>query len=377
MAMIRTYTETYDMNTEKDCPTLLGIHTPIGNLPYAFLEPAFRMYRKYKYLGCDVTIVNSARLPVDPEQVGKIDGQNYVAPQDMLNPILFKGCHGESLGKVLDTMYDGVLSAPSGYTGFQSATLDKDVFIAALSNFYYTALGDDSWRKSPIQKTLSIRGLHPLVYELSTNHQILPTNGLAASNYRANNPVTPSNPTPLGDTLGAENGYTGNPAVTTTGWGSFVTGPEQVFDPATGTYSYKAAIGSMFTSKMHRLGWMDTMQFIGQNTPPSGGVVGTDNYQIAELPKLMMGMLLLPPANLCRQYLRVIIRHKFKFASFRTLTTGSNTPGMWNVFTQSMGYHDLITGNVPETKGVVHDPGDGTRTSQDLDREPIEGDEDD
>lgn len=147
MSMYRTYTETYDLNTEKDCPTLLGIHTPIGPNPRKFLEPCFRMYKKYKYVGCDVTIVNSARLPVDPEQVGRIEGTNYVDPRDTLNPIMFKGCHGESLGKVLDSMYGGLASAI-----FKDPSIDKEVFRADLEHFYYTALGDDTWRKSPFRR---------------------------------------------------------------------------------------------------------------------------------------------------------------------------------------------------------------------------------
>lgn len=354
MAMIRTYTETYDLNTEKDCPTILGIHTPIGTMPYGFLEPAFRMYKKYKYLGADVTIVNSARLPVDPEQVGKISGTNYVSPQDMLNPVLFKGCHGESLGAILDTMYDGLINAPTGTNGFQHEALDKDVFQSALSNFYYTALGDDSWRKSPIQKTLRINNLHPLVYDISTQHQILPTNGLSVDNYSENNPFIPSAPTHTGNTSGSENGQFSTPSGTG-GWTAPIVGPTQVLDPVAGTYKYLAGMNSIFTSKMHRLGWLDTLQYVGQNVPPSGGLVGTDNFNIALLPKIMMGILMLPPANLCRQYLRVIIRHKFKFAQYRTITTGSNTAGYWNAFTQPFGYFNEISGNVPGTKDVSED----------------------
>lgn len=62
--MIRTYTETYDVNTADGKPTLIGFHTPIGRNPYHFLYPAFMMYEKYRYLGCDISIVNSAHLPV-------------------------------------------------------------------------------------------------------------------------------------------------------------------------------------------------------------------------------------------------------------------------------------------------------------------------
>lgn len=359
MAMIRTYTETYDMNTEQDCPTLIGIHTPIGTLPYRFLEPAFKMYRKYKYLGCDVTIVNAARLPVDPEQIGKIAGQNYVDPRDTLNPVLFKGCHGESLGDVLDSMYGGLLSS------LKEESLDKEVFNQALSNFYYTALGDDSWRKSPIQKTLSIKGLHPLVYSLSTNHQILPSNGLTFQDYFENNPAD-ANPSTAQTSFPAGNfGASGG-----NGLRMPLVGPTSVYDTDIPGWTLKEAkLMSMFTSKMHRLGWLDTLQFVGNTSNPASPV-GTDINQIALLPKLFMGLLMLPPANLCRQYLRVIIRHKFKFAAFRTITTGGVTADAINL-NFAFGYHNDMTGNVPGGSKEVTDP----RAIRELEEEPVDKEE--
>lgn len=336
MSMKRTYTETYDMNTEKDCPTLLGIHTPIGPNPRKFLEPCFRLYKKYKYLGCDITIVNAARLPVDPEQVGKIEGENYVDPRDTLNPVMFKGCHGESLGKVLDSMYGGLASAI-----FKDPSIDKEQFRADLEHFYYTALGDDSWRKSPIQKTLNIRGLHPLVYGLATQHQIAPTNNLEYYEYAKNvpAPITPTEQSP-----DAENGMSGFPDQRK-GYG-FNLGDTNVYDPTDGTYKTFIVPATMFTNKTQRLGWMDTLQFIGNQTVPPNPS-GMDLSMIAQLPKVFMGLLLLPPSYLCRQYLRVIIRHKFVFAQYRSITTAGIDGNFWNPASETWGYANEITGNVP------------------------------
>lgn len=367
MSMIRTYTETFDMNTEKDCPTLIGIHTPIGTTPYRFLSPAFRMYKKFKYLGCDITIVNSARLPVDPEQVGKISGTNYVDPRDVLNPILFRGCHGESMASILDSMYNGLLTT----NGFHTATVDKETFASTLQNFYYTALGDDSWRKSPIQKTLSIRGLHPLVYQVALPHQLLPTNGLEFQNYRSNNPEAVTNPPGLGNTQGSENGQDMPPG---TGWPPIgIHGPTKVEDPYTREYSFVQGINPAFTNKMSRLGWMDTLQYIGQNVPADSEGTFT-REMIAQLPKLFMGICLLPPANLCRQYLRVIIRHKFKFAQFRSITTGAIDEQDW-IHSATYGYANLYTGN--ETKYLPDQMSDPpmSPTPEELDCEPMEDDQ--
>lgn len=368
MSMIRTYTETFDMNTEKDCPTLIGIHTPIGTTPYRFLSPAFRMYKKFKYLGCDITIVNSARLPVDPEQVGKISGTNYIDPRDVLNPILFRGCHGESMASILDSMYNGLLTT----NGFHTASLDKEQFASTLQNFYYTALGDDSWRKSPIQKTLSIRGLHPLVYNVAMPHQLLPTNGLEFQNYRTNNPVASSpGAAELGNSQGRENG-----ADTPAGSGIPPIGieyPTKVENPDTREYGFYMGLNPVFTNKMTRLGWMDTLQYIGQNVPADSEGTFT-REMIAQLPKLFMGICLLPPANLCRQYLRVIIRHKFKFAQFRSITTGGIDEQDW-IHSAIYGYANLYSGN--ESKYLPDQMSEPPMTPDvpNFDNEPVESDD--
>ena len=349
--MYRTYTETYDMNTEVGYPSILGIHSPIGPTPYRMLEPCFRMYKKYKYLGCDVTIVNSARLPADPEQVGKVAGTNYISPKDLLDPILFKGCHGESLGKILDSMYNGIL----GTLDKNGDSLDKDAWASAFENFYYTALGDDSWRKSPIQKTLNLRGLHPLVYNLAIDHQVLPTNGLSTANYMVNNSSAVSNPQLTGDVQYAQNGrFTG----AVTGWSSPQVGPTYVEDmtQAPGG-SYRTGLAQMFTNKMMRLGWLDTYQFLGQNGDVANAaqdLYSTSDYRIALLPKLFMGILMLPPAHLCRQYLRVIIRHKFRFSQYRSITEGSASGWGGAV----IGYNDWFSGNIDPEGTKSDDPDD-------------------
>lgn len=365
MAMLRTYTETYDLNTEEGSPTVLAIHSPIGPTPYKMLAPAFKMYKKYKYLGCDVTIVNSARLPIDPEQVGRIDGQNYIDPRDVLNPILMRGCHGESLGKILDSMYNGQLNDSDD---FHVTSVDFKKFKESLTNFYYTALGDDSWRKSNIQKTLQIKGLHPMVYSLSANHQILPTNSIASENYRENNPVDVTNPSYIGNTEGSDNGRFGVP------FSNASTSPSvsssYVFNPVTGLYEYKAGLLTAFTGRMHRLGWLDTYQFVGQNVEPTAPNSG-GSTMIAQLPKIFMALVMLPPAVLVRQYLRVLVRHKFKFAQYRTITTGAGDAYDWNVDEGSVGYHYHFTGNIPDPNSKEAD----LREAAVLDDELIEGDD--
>lgn len=333
--MIRSFVQTYDLNTEQGAPTLLGIHTPIGGDAWRFLGMWFRGFTKYKYLGCDITIVNAARLPVDPEQLGKIEGENYIDPRDTLNPVMFKGCHGESLGEVINSMYGGLTSDI-----FKGTTLDKIECNALLENFYYTALGDDAWRKSPVQKTLRIRGLKPMCYSLATTHQIAPSNELLASEYIENNYAqsTPPNGNPLTEPQSglfdtSASGVRGAPYVYNT----------SVYDAKNNAWVNKQ-VGSVFTNKLVRLGWLDTMQFLGNATKSMVFEAG----KITELPKLFMGILMLPPAYLTRQYLRVIITHRFAFKGIRTVTTGGNTIDF--ATSQKLGYAYEITGNIPNGK---------------------------
>lgn len=327
-SMIRSFTQTYDLNTEVGAPTLLGIHTPIGGDAWRFLGMWFRGYTKYKYLGCDITVVNAARLPVDPEQLGKVEGENYVDMRDTLNPAQFIGCHGESLGEVINSMYGGLASDI-----FRGTTLDKIECNALLENFYYTALGDPKWRKSPIQKTLHIRGLHPLCYNLATTHQIMPSNGILAANYPDNSDEVANIPsgTPV----------PGSVINTGSGIRQFAIPSTAVFDDNADDFTQKF-VGSMFTNKLTRLGWLDTMQFVGCQTKS----MVFESGKICELPKLFMGILMLPPAYLCRQYLRVIITHRFAFKGIRTVTTGGNTINFQD--NQKLGYAYEVTGNVPD-----------------------------
>lgn len=328
--MIRSFVQTYDLNTEQGAPTLLGIHCPIGGDAWRFLGMWFRGFTKYKYLGCDITIVNAARLPVDPEQLGKIEGENYIDPRDTLNPIMFKGCHGESLGEIINSMYGGLTSDI-----FKGTTLDKIEMNALLENFYYTALGDDAWRKSPVQKTLRIRGLKPMCYSMATTHQIAPTNGMLASEYAENN-YTQYTP-PTGDAPTSPQSGLWNTGASDA---SPRTYPTTVYDAHNNAFVNKQ-VGSVFTNRLTRLGWLDTMQFVGGATK---SMVFEDG-KITELPKLFMGVLMLPPAYLTRQYLRVIITHRFAFKNIRTVTTGGNTIDF--ATSQKLGYAYEITGNVP------------------------------
>lgn len=362
----RTITQTYDMNTEKDCPTFLGVHSPIGRDPINFLWPFYAGYKKVKYLGADITVVNAARLPVDPEQLGKIDGQNYISPRDTLDPIMFMGCHGEDLGGIISSMYGGLAA-----DAFKDESLDKEVLNATLMAFYNTALGDSKWRKSGIQKTLHIRGLHPLVYNLATTHQIAPTNWIASDDYAENN-YTETGETSQVAPVNPQSGAFQVPNASSNGSLPPVVYKTRMYDAVNNAFINKQ-VGSVFTNRLMRLGWMDTLQFQGNRS----NILNWDKEQVVQLPKIFMGVLMLPAAHLTRQYLRVIITHKFKFSGYRTITTGA-TPSWLDLRTDNVGYNEDYTGNIPDDGETKLPPAPtGASVADATDYDQIEEDDED
>ena len=93
------YQDIIDLNTVGGTVSVIGIHTPTGDTPRKMFPGFFKQYKKWKYLGCSVVGANAAQLPVDPLGVSYEagEGNDTVAdPKDILNPILFHGCHGKS-----------------------------------------------------------------------------------------------------------------------------------------------------------------------------------------------------------------------------------------------------------------------------------------
>lgn len=351
--MLRTYTETYDINTADGKPTLLGLHTPIGRNPYHFLYPAFMMYEKYKYLGCDVSVVNQAHLPVSLEQYDIEGGQQNMDPRDSLNPILFRGCHGNSMGNMLDSIYAGFDEV------IKSASTDKGQLNADFQNFYYTALGDNGWRKSPINKTLRINGLHPLVYRMATNIQINPVN-MDVGDYDDQANLNSSQALDLtdGGSVPGSNQREQAGGADPVAWQRMYRQPTDIqYNPfTTNTINWATYKNSMFTSGMQSLGWLDTLSRVDHNITISPTVSGGSQLpinfspqHITLLPKIFMGVMMLPAAHRAYNFLRLSIRHKFAFKGIRGISAGQGDPAF--NYSTTWGYSNQYDqGVVPASK---------------------------
>lgn len=350
-----SYEEVIDLHTESDRVTVIGIHTPTGDTPRRMAPGLFSQFKKYKYLGCSVMMVPAATLPVDPLGVSYEAGEvPQIDPRDMLNPILFHGCHGNDLGNILNRIYSANAvegSDLSQILGTDSSTL-WSMFnseegtgtipspgLSLLESLYYRALTDRTWQKANIQRGFKKRGLHPRVYTLATNMQLM-GEALYTGRYNAPAPFYGED---------ASDPYLGD--------GFDVT------DPASNPVRF-------FTPRTQRLGWLDTRTVVGYDSKQSLGFVPDiiadakiegvikDGTVETRLPKIYMGIILLPPAYKTEQYFRMIITHRFAFAGFRGISMSDlelRNPNYFNL-------NDKLSegGSDEPDSPVVPDPGEPT-----------------
>lgn len=296
-----SYSEIVDLHTESDTVTAIGIHTPQGDTPRKMFGGFFDQFKKFKYLGASITLVPAARLPVDPLGVSYEAGEPTIDPRDILNPILWHGCHGNDMGSILNKLY--------GNPTYEDVSDSLDVneaqettqlnIVGTMQRLYYMALTDNTWRKAHPQKGFQKTGLRPLVYSLASTRQIAPG--------------TLSNPAfdefdEMGDPTGG-------------------------FDTTTNKTTITRSTPQFITPRLTSLGWLDTRNVL---QIPTDFVFETGTTEIGDratlgelamatqndvtLPKIYMGILLLPPAYKTEQYFRMIINHHFAFKGFRGIS---------------------------------------------------------
>lgn len=351
-----SYQEIIDLHTESDRVSAIGIHTPTGSTPHKMFSGFYDQFKKYKYLGCSVTLVPAARLPVDPLGVSYEAGEPTIDPRDLLNPILWHGCHGQDIGAILNQLYSAGVVGSSNFADVMSTdSIDKFDFIntsgdipfetlTILEKLYYKALTDNTWKKAHPQKGFKKSGLRPLIYSMATTHQIMPMQG-----------GFDADPEDIQD-LGVPGSMSAS-----------VDGSDIVF---TRGRSYNQ---QFIANRLRGLGWMDTrnvltnVDAVGSITPasmseidPNQGIAamldGASKRSV--LPTLYMGVILLPPAYKTEQYFRMIINHRFAFAGFRGISfqndaINEDAPSVFNLNDPNYEYDpDDETGGLPSLTGI-------------------------
>lgn len=339
-----TYTEVVDMQTVDGKLSVIGVHTPVGKSPYLKLKGFFTQFRKYRYDGISsLTICPASGLPIDPLGLSSIPGStDQMDPRDTFNPILFKGCHGEHLHKILNDLMNDREYVTGGLSsaGFSAAGVNRDstggesaaslrkkeiemTALSAAEHAYYSWLTDTTWRKFGIQSVIKLRHLKPLVWKVARNMPLLPASTGTVFNTNAGE-------------LRRESGTTANTLI----------------DPSTDLELYgdsriTDAIGKVpsmndenayvqeFTNGVARLGWL----------PTTVQVQGDARPMISALPKLFMGVLCLPPSYSVEQFMRAVIVHHFSFKDFST-SVAAMDPNVvepaYNSLVDSQGYMDEV-----------------------------------
>ncbi|QIN96630.1 MAG: capsid protein [Smacoviridae sp.] len=311
-----TYNEIYDFGTKSGKTTIMGIHTPsvvespTVSGPYRMLNGFFQQFRKFRYCGCRVTLIPAAQLPADPLQVSFEAGQPTIDPRDLLNPILFHGCHGESLNIALNAIF-----AKSGTVIDTPSLSGEEIDTTALvGNEYYSALSDNTWRKFGVQNPAKLPFLHPMVHKVGTTFPMVGAVG-SMDSYTTMQELD-SQLKALGQPGLSDNvihdGAFFNPPIE---WRA-----KKFGNPATDVFFSQ----HWMTNGLQSLGWLPTSV-----ADLSDGTVSTTNGPDVPhplVPKLYMGVLMFPPSYTQELYFRMTITHYFEFKDFQGVSLGMGLP---------------------------------------------------
>lgn len=393
-----SYQEIIDLHTESDRVSILGFHTPSNATPTRLLRPFWDAFQKVRYRGCSMTLVPAARLPADPSQVSYEAGEQPIDPRDLLNPILFHGCHGNDMGTILNQFYSGEngssnpanseverrFSDSMDHNMVKAPTSGADGNYAVFESLYYRALTDNTWLKAHPQRGFR-KKMRPMVYNLATNVPFNPNSaananrgGFVALSTNQNGSGVDNGIRSLAGNSTLGSGTTTNSSFQAvaapglqTGTVDTTTGKATVANPT--TYS-----GQFFMSPSLRpLGFIDTRQWVkgtsGSFTYTVSGSGALSKEAIATnidsmyqandvypclIPKLFMGMCLLPPAYKTEQYFRIILNHSFEFAKYRGTSMRSSdfyavAPNVVNMYDENGDTKGDFDGF--EDKGILDD----------------------
>lgn len=350
-----SYQEVIDLHTESNTASVVGLHTPRGEAPYKLLNGFFQQFKKFKYTGCRFSLVPAARLPADPLQVSFESGEPTIDPRDMLNPIMFKGCHGNDMNTILNTLYSEGLGGMFPRYNSDSTeqnimrTSDDDLegFGTAMSveNLYYSALVDKTWLKAHPQAGMRKSGLRPLIYSLASNTPFYNSEVIALGPNTGG--LSPQANEGVGFPSGNSQNGTGDGSLGPIVNSDTVSRPDinplyvasqpQIPVPgldADSDFVYTATWGvqgiNFVTPRLQRLGWLDTMSRSKIQTSrvqvPGDDPNGLFSDEVMRsptvLPLVYMGMIMLPPAYKTEQYYRLVIDHQFQFKDFRGISGG-------------------------------------------------------
>lgn len=326
-----TYTETYDINTAVNELTLLGIHTPLAKNMKAQFKGFFEQYKKVKILGCDIALACASTQALDPTQLGI--GSGAMDPRDVMNPILFKACTGEKMNVLLDRIYNTAATEADDGSLKQSFQTGNDVL-----NAYYSLLSDDSFRKTHPQSGLTVMGLKPLVRKIVTTSEFKFQGSESTGGPWLNNNLAYDFG---GDAISNTGTSTTTPNIFMTNGTVDMPAIETAFEDTVNT---QVVNGTTVTNQQITKQWL-----------------------INSIPRIYMGVIVLPPAIVQKLFFRMSIRWHVQFLGYRPCLdlaplSGYNgverTDGLHNQ--DNWGYFNLYHNATPNSKVMNTDYGSFT-----------------
>ncbi len=365
--------EIYDLQTQVGKGTVLKVHTPTGNNVKRHLLGHFLQYKQFKYLGARVTLIPASTLPADPLQLSYDAGDANIDPRDMVNPILWKHYHGETM--LTDHLYS---SPEESYDQEQNidylpgSSLDSQLYnqIGDGSNqmdrVYPKTLMDTSFRKAGIQQGFSTF-VKPYAYNVVSPVQLLPRESAGTANNKF-----------MGHSVDATNASSlfGHYPVNTTA--GKLTGTEVVDYSTLDTINYRVEPNlTLCTNRLTPVGWLDTLSreraastnvatgtsAITANAPASAALSG-DFALCPNLAAYPMLYVLMPPAYKTEFFFRLIIKHYYAFRGFRSCFSVQSIPsaGIWTNLPAPGNYNPTVSSSAVSAMVADLETDDSTNT---------------
>lgn len=363
--------EIYDLQTQVGKGTVLKVHTPTGNNVKRHLLGHFLQYKQFKYLGARVTLIPASTLPADPLQLSYDAGDANIDPRDMVNPILWKHYHGETmLTDVLNTTHAKNYDLQQNVDVAPGSAVDEQFYdqlggtTSEIDVCYPRSLMDTSFKKAGIQQGFSTF-VKPFVYNVVSNTQILPRN-YAGAQLNQFMGASPNNANSMTDHY---------PVVTS---GNYLSGTDVIKYTSDNAldHTFQGNL-SLTTNKLVGLGWLDTLSrevnssstgndstnVVGYNIPGVYPLSG-DFAVSPNLPNIPMLYVLMPPAYKTEFYFRLIIKHYFAFRGFRSCFSVQSfgSAGIWGNTPTPGDYSPVSPGKISSMVESLEEDGTDTVT---------------
>ena len=332
-----TYTETYDLNTAVGELSMLAVHTPQAPSLKRMFHGFFENYKKYKINSCNIRMVCASQQALTPDLVGLEAGS--VDPRDVLNPILFKACTGESINLLLDQIYNIADPEMVGDDTRNGSISQHATTRSSALYCYYQMLSDDTWRKEHPQRGLAVDNLRPFVHKVATTQPFKWSGRQAAS-------------TTYSTSLPKINGGTYDSTNTAVGFGG-----------ASKSYIADATNPTIFVSDgLTDMPWLETAVVRPRYVLDDEGgeaIPVMANNTINDVPRVYMGVIILPPAQLQRLFFRLQISWSVSFREWRPafeFGTLDSSDVNYDAERPFNGFVDAATGRTDTYFNLYHTP---------------------